>query len=51
MSFIVSCSLVGSPVADISKATISENGSIPGRSCEEGNKWNRTLIESATGGK
>jgi hypothetical protein len=51
MSFIVFYSLVGFPIADISKATISENSSLPGGSCKEGIKWNRMHIESATGEK
>jgi len=45
MYFIVS--IVGSPVADIIKQPISENGSLPEGDCKEGNKWNRMHIKSA----
>ena len=39
-SFIVSCSLIGSPVVE---QLISENGSFTGVSYKEGNKWNKCI--------
>ena len=44
-SFIVSCSLVGSPVME---QPLSENGSFTGVSYKEGNKWNRNATREKT---
>jgi hypothetical protein len=50
ISFIVSGSLVGSPVMDISTA-IRENGSFTGVKYAEGNKWNKNAYQKCKRGK
>jgi hypothetical protein len=51
ISFIVSCSLVGSSVVDISTAPISENGNLTRVSYKEENKWIRNAYQKCNRGK